>query len=334
MKGGKPVLLVDADAQAHSSLVMLEHDAEPPTLTEVLMDEAEAVDAIRPTRIKGLHILPAAGNLASCTVLLKEETGRELRLRRALRSVERKYSVVIIDSGPQNTLLTTNILKAVNELVVPVDAGLFSINGLGKLRDLVSDVRRLLDHPSLVIIGVAMVRAQKNRQTTELEAALRSAHGALVYRTTIPFATVVEQAALFLPNGSGVGSSFGRFDGLRQVNRGDHEWAVQETASRTSCSGRQRRLKRPRSWSGRLRAGGTPPPGESARGTAKATAPKPKDRTNEGGKLTVRPDILWRLHIWSKERGITMKAIADGILDRTVPRYEVKRIGKAADGEE
>ncbi len=194
MKGGKPVLLVDADAQAHSSLVMLEHDAEPPTLTEVLMDEAEAVDAIRPTRIKGLHILPAAGNLASCTVLLKEETGRELRLRRALRSVERKYSVVIIDSGPQNTLLTTNILKAVNELVVPVDAGLFSINGLGKLRDLVSDVRRLLDHPSLVIIGVALVRAQKNRQTTELEAALRSAHGALVYRTTIPFATVVEQA--------------------------------------------------------------------------------------------------------------------------------------------
>jgi hypothetical protein len=66
----------------------------------------------------------------------------------------------------------------------------------------------------------------------------------------------------------------------------------------------------------------------------KATSPKPKDRANEGGKLTVRPDILWRLHIWSKERGITMKAIADGILDRTVPRYEVKRIGKAVEGEE
>jgi hypothetical protein len=59
-----------------------------------------------------------------------------------------------------------------------------------------------------------------------------------------------------------------------------------------------------------------------------------KDRKNEGGKLTVRPDILWRLHIWSKERGISMKAIADGILDRTVPRYQVTRIGKPVEAEE
>ena len=59
-----------------------------------------------------------------------------------------------------------------------------------------------------------------------------------------------------------------------------------------------------------------------------------KDRKNEGGKLTVRPDILWRLHIWSKERGVSMKAIADSILDRTVPRYSVTRIGKPIDGDE
>ncbi len=65
---------------------------------------------------------------------------------------------------------------------------------------------------------------------------------------------------------------------------------------------------------------------------AKDTAAK-KDRKNEGGKLTVRPDILWRLHIWSKERGVSMKAIADSILDRTVPRYEVKRVGKPVDGD-
>lgn len=66
---------------------------------------------------------------------------------------------------------------------------------------------------------------------------------------------------------------------------------------------------------------------------ARETAPK-KDRKAEGGKLTVRPDILWRLHIWSKERGVSMKSIADSILDRTVPRYEVKRIGKAPEVDE
>jgi hypothetical protein len=85
---------------------------------------------------------------------------------------------------------------------------------------------------------------------------------------------------------------------------------------------------------GQVESRGDSAPARKRSRNGKATAPKPKDRTNEGGKLTVRPDILWRLHIWSKERGITMKAIADGILDRTVPRYEVKRIGKAAEGEE
>jgi chromosome partitioning protein len=193
-KGQKPVLLVDADSQAHSTLIMLEREADRPTLREVLMDEAEAREAIRPTRIKGLDILPAAGDLAACTTLLADETGRELRLKRALRSVERKYSCVIVDSAPQVTLVTMAVLRGVDSLIVPVDASLFALSGLGRLRDVVSDVRRLLDHNALTIIGLLLVRAQKNKQTAELESQLRRAHGSLVYRTTIPFAPIVEEA--------------------------------------------------------------------------------------------------------------------------------------------
>ena len=158
------------------------------------MDEAEARDAIRPTRIKGLDILPAAGDLAACASLLKDELGGPLRLRRALRSVDRKYSCVVVDSAPQVTQTTLAVLRGVDELIVPVDASLFALSGLGKLRDIVADVRRLLDHPELTIIGLLLVRAQKNKQTTELEAQLRRAHGSLVYRTTIPFAPVVDEA--------------------------------------------------------------------------------------------------------------------------------------------
>ena len=157
--GRKPVLLVDADSQAHSTLILTEQEAKSPTIREVLMDECEARDAIRPTRIKGLDILPAAADLAACTTLLQDETGRELRLRCALRSIERRYSVVLVDSAPQVTLVTMSVLRGVNELIVPVDASLFALSALGKLRDIVSDVRRLLDHPELTIIGLLLVRA-------------------------------------------------------------------------------------------------------------------------------------------------------------------------------
>jgi cellulose biosynthesis protein BcsQ len=62
------------------------------------------------------------------------------------------------------------------------------------LSSAVQDLRRVLDHPALVIIGVVLTKVQKNRQTAELEKALRQAHGKLVYRTTIPFAPIVETA--------------------------------------------------------------------------------------------------------------------------------------------
>jgi chromosome partitioning protein len=59
------VLLVDNDPQANSSLIMLEGRApEAPTLADVLLDDAAAIDAIRPTRVDGLDILPADGRLA------------------------------------------------------------------------------------------------------------------------------------------------------------------------------------------------------------------------------------------------------------------------------
>jgi chromosome partitioning protein len=190
----KPILLVDADSQAHSTLVCLEGEADRPTLREVLMDEAEATAAICSTRIKGLDILPAAGDLAACATLLKDELGGPLRLRRALRTVDRKYSCVIVDSAPQVTQTTLAVLRGVDEVIVPVDASLFALSGLGKLREIVADVRRLLDHDALAIIGLLLVRVQKNPQTAELEKQLRKAHGSLVYKTTIPFDPIVDQA--------------------------------------------------------------------------------------------------------------------------------------------
>ena len=77
------VLLVDNDPQANTTMVMLDgRTPEEPTLADVLLDQADAIDAIRKTRVDRLDILPADGRLADCTVLLADELGRERRLRR------------------------------------------------------------------------------------------------------------------------------------------------------------------------------------------------------------------------------------------------------------
>ena len=97
------VLLVDNDPQANTTMVMLDgRTPEEPTLADVLLDQADAIDAIRKTRVDRLDILPADGRLADCTVLLADELGRERRLRVALRSVEDAYGVCVVDSPPSS----------------------------------------------------------------------------------------------------------------------------------------------------------------------------------------------------------------------------------------
>jgi chromosome partitioning protein len=190
----KRLLMIDGDPQANASMTLLDGAAaEEPTLGQVLLDEASIEDAIRPSRIPRLDILPAAAGLADCTLLLADQLGRERRLKSALRGVQDAYDVAIIDAPPQMSLVSVNILQAVTELVVPVDAGIYSIAGLGRLQDTVEQVRRHLDHEDLHIIGLVLTRVMKNKATQDLERQLREAYGDLVYRSVIPHSVKVEE---------------------------------------------------------------------------------------------------------------------------------------------
>lgn len=108
--------------------------------------------------------------------------------------MEDSYSVCVVDSPPQLSLLTVNILQAVTEVLVPIDPGLFAIAGLGRLQETVDRVRHHLEHPDLAIVGLLVTRATKNKVTKELEKQLRDAYGKLVYRAVIPASVQVEEA--------------------------------------------------------------------------------------------------------------------------------------------
>jgi chromosome partitioning protein len=189
------VLLIDGDPQANATLTMLDGQAaDGPTLGQVLLDQAAAVEAIRPARLPRIDILPADGALADSALLLTEQLGRERRLRSALRPVEDDYDLIVIDAPPQLNLVTINILNFVNDLLVPVDAGLYSLMGLNRLQDTVEQVRHYLDNRRLRIAGLVLTRAHHNKATRDIEAQLREAFGSLVHQTVIPHSVRVEEA--------------------------------------------------------------------------------------------------------------------------------------------
>jgi chromosome partitioning protein len=169
--------------------------AERPTLTHVLLDEVEAREAIRPSRHPQIDIIPSDGSLADCTVWLADQIGREQRLRTALQGISDPYEFILIDAPPAMSLVSVNILHAVTELVVPVDAGIYSVMGLGRLQETVEKVKRHLAHPDLAIVTLVLTRVMKNQATRELEAQLRETYGNLVAASVIPYSMQVEVAA-------------------------------------------------------------------------------------------------------------------------------------------
>jgi chromosome partitioning protein len=192
---GLRVLLIDSDPQANATLTMLDgNPAHDPTLGHVLLDQAGAVEAVRPSRLPGVELLPADGRLADVALLLADQLGRERRLRGALQAVEGRYDLLIVDSAPQLSLTLINVLNAVEELLVPVDAGLYSIAGLGRLQETVEQVRKYLDNPGLRIGGLVLTRCHRNKATDDIAAQLREAFGALVRRSMIPHSVRVEEA--------------------------------------------------------------------------------------------------------------------------------------------
>jgi chromosome partitioning protein len=192
---GYRTLLVDVDPQGNASLVLMEgRGSDPPTLGAVLLNEAEAADAIRSTAVPGLDILPADVSLADASLALADQIGRERRLRVALEDVEGHYEYVLLDTSPQRSLLTVNALCYIAEAIVPVDPGLFAVAGLGQLQAAVEDVRRYLDNRALRIAGLVLTRTANNNVSRDVEAQLRGMYGALVHPTAIPTNAKVEEA--------------------------------------------------------------------------------------------------------------------------------------------
>jgi chromosome partitioning protein len=194
-KRGNRVLLIDTDPQANASLVLLSgQPAEPPTLASVLLGDALAADAVRPTRTPGLDLLPADVSLADASVALANMIGREARLRAALAAVEPSYDFLILDTSPTRSVLTINALTCVAEVLIPVEPGLFSLSGLGQLQAAIEDVRRYLGNHRLRISGIILTRTRNDGVSRDVEAQLRAAFGELVYRTVVPSSVKVEEA--------------------------------------------------------------------------------------------------------------------------------------------
>lgn len=148
------VLVVDLDPQGNTSSGLGVNRTElAGDLYNVLVEGIEAHSLVIPTATKGLSVLPASPILAAAEVELVNLARREFRLRQALHHLD--YDYILIDCPPSLGLLTVNGLVAAHELIIPVQAEYYALEGLGHLIQTFQRVRQGLN-PNLGLMGVLL----------------------------------------------------------------------------------------------------------------------------------------------------------------------------------
>jgi chromosome partitioning protein len=149
-------LLIDCDPQSNAtSSVGLTKDPSRLSTYDVLMGSAPAENAVLPTALEHLHILPSHKNLIGANLELVGEDGREFRLRRALESVRDRFTFCVLDCPPALDLLTLNVLVAADSVLIPMQAEYFALEGVSELLDTIERIRSALN-PGLEIEGVVL----------------------------------------------------------------------------------------------------------------------------------------------------------------------------------
>ncbi|MFZ9087991.1 MAG: ParA family protein [Pontimonas sp.] len=151
---GRTVLLVDFDPQGALSAGMGIKSHDVPTIYDLMIGrEKDVRQAIQPSKVKGIHVIPANIDLSAAEVHLVSEVAREHILANILKPVAADYDVVFIDCQPSLGLLTVNALTASHGVLIPLEAEYFALRGVALLIDTIDKVRDRLN-PALQLDGI------------------------------------------------------------------------------------------------------------------------------------------------------------------------------------
>jgi chromosome partitioning protein len=195
---GQRTLAVDMDPQGHCALGLAvpEEQIEVSIADALLADDAAAPDFSRVTWqiSSNFDLVPSKFDLSTLEQRLANVPARERRLRQRLETVRDQYDIVLIDTPPTVGFLTQSALFAADEVVVPIDTGYFSLQGLSRQLDTVRSIRASWGK-SLAVRILANLYDVRTKLGREILAELRKRHGDAMFTSFINFNTKLKESS-------------------------------------------------------------------------------------------------------------------------------------------
>jgi chromosome partitioning protein len=189
--GGARTLLWDLDAQGAATYTLQVEAGERVSARKLVAGRRELPEAIVASAYERLHVLPADLSYRNFDVHLaarKRPTERLLKMSRALRE---DYDVLFLDCPPGISLLSENVLRAADALVIPLVPTPLSLRMLAQLRAFIAaegwDDLRLMPFFSMVDRRRSLHRELIEATRTELPELLA---------TEVPYWSEIERVSV------------------------------------------------------------------------------------------------------------------------------------------
>jgi chromosome partitioning protein len=182
---GKRVAVMDMDPQSNLSISFGIEVAEDQLHIVDFLTGAASWDEIVVQK-EGVDIVPGTLDLVMVELHPEGQIGRDTLLKEALgRLAPDRYDFIFFDSPPQLGIFTRNVLAACERLLIPLDGGFYSLEGLRLLNQAVPLFKERLN-PDLSLLGVLLTRHNPSVFICrEVAREVRSFFGPLLFDTYI-----------------------------------------------------------------------------------------------------------------------------------------------------
>jgi chromosome partitioning protein len=170
------VLLVDLDTQGHAAKTLgVDVRAGGPTVFELLVGTGvDATAVTRPTAVENLWLIPAWKQMADFPQRAANLPEPQRLLAKKLEGVENRYDVVVFDAPPSFGLVTTNVLLAAEEVVIPVATTYLALDGCAEMVATVERVSKEYGHANLRVTQIVPTLYRKTQMSDEIVEKLKS----------------------------------------------------------------------------------------------------------------------------------------------------------------
>lgn len=184
---GQRVVLVDIDPQANASSGLgVDIRKLGKGIYHVLILNHPIHDVILATEHEDYRLVPSHMDLAGANVELVNFDNREFVLKKKIADLEAHYDYIIIDCPPSLGLLTLNGMVAAREIIIPVQAEYYALEGLGQLMETIQLIKDNLN-PELEVLGALLTMFEhKHRLSRDVLQELYKYFPRKIFRTAIP----------------------------------------------------------------------------------------------------------------------------------------------------